>query len=602
MKSIRDIWAYAPLNKKIAIIFLTITIVTSVIVGLVSYQLSKNVITDSSIEKSQNAAKTVANTVDEFFNTADQTFISIYSNQDLITYLDYEKFSADRDIQKAQQIVETAVSRARQLNNAVKYINIYGMNGFAYTDYYYYSEKNTDYYSCDEYYSGFGLYDTRRTALWIPNQNANIGYSKIRLLTLVRYTRNIYSLKITGIMTMGISEASLCKQYLSTNNNIMIVDSDGYIVSDYDKTLIGTKLQHSSILESLATGNNTGTVDFTDDDGTMLFATYSIIPSTGWYLLSVEDYFQIFKSSYNLLTNIIIILLATIIISSIVLLLVSKALTASLSRLFTTMEEAMAGNLSARFRPSNNDEVNRIGIYLNDMLRQISENIRYREQSERLARISDLRLLQSQINPHLLYNTLDSVHYNLETASYKKAAEILKSMSSFFKLSLSQGDILIPIERELSLIRVYLDIQRICREKNIELIISGEKTFPVKIPKMTIQPIVENSIMHAFHGDEINGRITIDIHKNSDKIIISVTDNGIGMTNQQCSKINENIQSPHRGLEQKHYGLWNVNQRLKNTFGNNSGIVIQSEFGEFTKTIITIYVGNGPEGGTSCIK
>ena len=587
MQPMTKLWTQTPLNKKMAIIYLMITLATSLIVGLVSYHLSKQIITRSSIEKSQDAVKAVASSVNTFFNAADNTFISIFSNHNLRDYLEHTEMDKGHQ-EQARRDISAAVSLARQLNNSVIYINIFGSQAFNYTDYYFNSETNRDYHACVSYYEPFGLTDDRKSALWVPNQNAVIGLSNTRLITLVRYTRDIYTLDITGIMTMGVSEASLCKLFQSSN--MFIADSDGSILSHYDKKLIGSKLPYASIRESLTNDQKIGTVSFLTDDQDRFFATYSQIPETGWYLISIEDYYQTFQSSYQLKNSIAAILLSSIFISAIILIFVSKALTASLSRLLATMDRAMSGDLSVRFDVTSSDDVNKIGIYLNKMLKQISENIDYREKSERLARLSELRLLQSQINPHLLYNTLDSVHYRLETADYQQASDVLKTMSRFFKLSLSQGDYLIPIEKELSLVRYYLEIQRMCREKNIELIIHCDSSLlQMKVPKMIIQPIVENSILHGLGDDHAHGRIIIDVEKSNDStVVITVSDDGIGMTYEQADKINDAINSLHNGFEQKHYGLWNINHRLKDVFGDCSGLTIQSEFGEYTKTVIVI--------------
>ena len=587
LKKLLTMWINLSLNRKMAIIFMSITIIASLIVGLVSYQLSKQVITRSSIEKSQNSAKAIASTVDTYFDAADQSFISIYADSDVINFLANDSISKER---YAETKTESAVSLARQLNSSVVYINIYGINGFSYTDIYYYSEENTDFDSCASYYEQYGLYPDRKVALWVPNQKVNIGYSNRKLLSLVRYTRDIYSLEITGIMTLGVTESSLCKQYQSANENIFIIDKNGTIISHYDKKLLNTKIQYPQIYSALQWGENIGTISFDDNNGTKQFATYSIIPATGWYLITVEDYYQTFLSNYDLLTSISLILLITIIISGGVLLKVSKVLTASLQRLFTTMKLAKSGNLAARFVSSGNDEINKIGAYLNEMLKEINESILYKEESQRLARISELRLLQSQINPHLLYNTLDSVHYHLEIAKYKQATDILKTLSSFFKLSLSQGNFLIPIKKEISLIQNYLEIQRLCRDKKIDLNIIGDHSLlGLEIPKMTLQPIVENSIIHGFEGEHANGTITIDIQQNTDcAIIIEVTDNGIGMTCDEIKDVKKGLKAPHNGFKQKHYGLWNVNQRLKDAFGSKSGLSLESEFGVYT--LVTIFL------------
>lgn len=586
-------WAKTPLNNKMAYLFLSITILSSLIVGLVSNQLSTNMITKSSINESSNAAKAVAVTVDSYFTTADQTFLSIYSNTYVMEALKKNNLSQKKYNQTQTKYIEEAVSLARQLNDSVQYINIYGKNDFSYTDFYYHAPENTSFEDCNEYYSSYGLDEKKKTALWVPNQTTLVANTNKRLITLVRYIRDIYSLEILGIMTMGLTETSLSRQYQSVNNIVYIVEKNGSIVSHYQKPLLGTNLSYPELLTALNSNDDNGTLSFNNESGTKLFTTYSVVPSTGWYIVSIADHHTTFLSIYNLSLYIALILFLTIIISGTVLVKVSKILTASINRLFSTMKQAMSGDLSVRFTTTSNDEVNKIGRYLNEMLKEINESILYKEESERLARLSELRLLQSQINPHLLYNTLDSVHYHLETGKYERATDILQAMSAFFKLSLSQGDFLIPIEREISLIQNYLDIQRICRSKDITLNISGDSSLMlVKIPKMTLQPIVENSIIHGFEGDVAYGAITIDLQSISQIIIITVTDNGTGMTKDQVNNLNACIHTPRSGFNQKHYGLWNINQRLKEVFGNGSGIVLQSEFGEYTKAVITLSFKN----------
>jgi sensor histidine kinase YesM len=604
VKRIWNAWLGAPLNKKIAVIFLSITVLSSLTVGLVSNELSMNVITNSSIEESRNAAKAVAVTIESFFRAADTTFIGVYSNKELGEALKAAG-TAGEDSENLRQNIQSAVYSARQVNTSVQYINIYGKNGFSYTDFYYHDQTNRSYEECVAYYSRYGLTEDRRAALWIPNQTTVVANASKRMITLVRYIRDVYTFKIQGIMTMGVAETTLATLYQSVNNNMYIVEKNGTIISQYDKTLLGKVLPYPELTGALSSGADTGTLSFNDKNGSKLFATYTVIPATGWYIVSIADHYRAFMSSYNLSYYIVIILLMTIFVSSAVLVKASKVLTASLNRLFATMKQAMSGDLSARFKSKQKDEVSQIGTYLNEMLKDIGESIRYREESERLARLSELRLLQSQINPHLLYNTLDSVHYHLETGKYDSATDILQAMSAFFKLSLSQGDFLIPIDREISLIQNYLDIQRMCRYKDIELIISGDTSLlSLKIPKMTLQPIVENAILHGFEGDIVRGTVTIDLTRSEDTAVITATDNGTGITEDQVEKINASIQAPHAGFEQKHYGLWNINQRLKDAFGTESGIEIQSEFGVYTRAIITLCRVNLPDekdqGGTTC--
>ena len=597
MSSIIKAWQSASLNTRIALFFLAITVASSLVIGLTSYRLSSNVITQASIEEARNATRAVAVAIESYFRSADQNFIGVYSDRDLTEILKLEDGAGD-GAQSLRRGVQSAVQYAEQINNSIQYINIFGVNGFSYIDTYYNSAENRSFDACVEYFSELGLTEDRRAALWVPNQNVFLLNSNRKTISLVRYVREFYTLEIKGIMVMGISEASLSRQYQSVSSDVYIVQSDGAIVSHYDKSKIDTMLPYNEIIGILSSGNNLGTLSFYDAAGDRLFASYSVIHETGWYMLSIISHYDAFLSSYNLRDYIIAILLVTILASGLVLVMFSRVLTKSVNRLITAMKQAMAGDLSVRYEVSGGDSINKIGLYFNDMLKDIEENIDYKEKSERSARISDIKLLQSQINPHLLYNSLDSVLYHMEHENHENAADILQSMSTFFKLSLSQGDFLIPLEREIALIRNYLDIQRRCREKDIDLILSGDTNvlLHIMIPKMTLQPIVENAILHGFEGDSVRGMIAISMADAEEAIVISVEDNGSGIMYDELDQINAAIKAPHSGLEQKHYGLWNINQRIKDVFGAESGVVIQSEFGVYTKAVITLKKAKGEQG------
>ena len=591
MNAIRKAWHSASLNTRIALLFLAIAAASSLVIGLTSYRLSSNAITQASIEESRNNTKAVAVTIDSFFRAADQAFIGVYSGRELAEALKPGGMRSEY-AESLRRGVQSAILNARQINSSILYINIYGVNGFSYTDSYYHSEENRGFDECVEYYGGFGLTDERRNALWVPDQTIQISNTNRRTVTLVRYIRDYYSLEIRGIMAMGLSESNLSRQYQSVDSDVYIADRSGMIVSQYDKSMIGAALPYPELTGMLSSGAGLDTLSFDGEDGARLFAAYSVIPATGWYVVSVVDRYNAFIDSYNLSYYIIAILLMTMVVSGIVLVLVSRALTASTDRLILTMKQAMAGDLSVRYEASGNDEVNKIGKYLNDMLGDIEESLLFREQSEKVARAAELKLLQSQINPHLLYNSLDSILYHLERGRLEGAAEILKSMSAFFKLSLSQGEFLIPIEKEISLIRNYLDIQRMCRDKDIELSLTGDTAslLSLRVPKMMLQPIVENSILHGFEGDIVHGAIKIDLAESEGAIIISVEDNGSGLMQDEAEGINAGIQAPHSGFDQKHYGLWNNNQRIKDAFGPESGLLVESEFGVFTRVVITLRI------------
>lgn len=587
-KKIEFVVSSASMTERLALVFFLITFCASLLAGLVSYQLSKNIIRQSASETAGRATATVASSIDSFLDLADQTAISVYADRNLHIYLNLPPVVLSQT--DYQDDIEATVVSALAVNNSVSFINIFGINGFSYTGTYYQGDQ-TDFTSCNAYYTELGLDAQSARPLWLGNQKVRMNHSSAsNMILLVRYIRNIYSYDIIGIMVAGIPESALSKQYMSAGDRPFVIDPQGIILSDTDKDNLQNTWAQEDVLSSLSLSPSGGNVSFYTEDGIRLFASYAKLEKNSWYFINIEDYYAVFRNNYFLLNSILLILFVDILLSFWVVLHISKRMTMKLNHLLDTMKQAQRGDLTVRFAAQGQDDICRIGNYMNQMLNQISYNLAEQEHAKEVQRLSEIRLLQSQINPHLLYNTLDSVHGHLENGHFDMASQILQSMSSFFKLSLSKGEFFLTIERELDLIRYYLNIQRMCRNKDIHFVVTGDPLLmAIKIPKTTFQPIIENSLLHGFDGETTDGQIDMELQRVGEKIEIHITDNGTGLTDDQILALNKNINQVSLSPNTGSYGLWNVNQRLRHCFGRDSGLVIESEFGEYTRVTITMY-------------
>jgi two-component system sensor histidine kinase YesM len=246
------------------------------------------------------------------------------------------------------------------------------------------------------------------------------------------------------------------------------------------------------------------------------------------------------------------------------------------------------GDFTTRTSCNNHDELAVLSESFNDMASKLEQQVnRIRQEQENL-RYMESKLQQAQINPHFLYNTLDTIVWLIEGNRNKEAIDIVMSLSEFFRIVVSKGKDFITIKEEEIHIKSYLQIQQ-SRYKDIldyEINIPQE-LYQYQILKLTLQPLVENSLYHGIKMLRARGKITVTGEKTGDDICFSVVDNGIGMDEEELETLRKTIDMP--GSEQSAgFGLANVNTRIKLNYGNQYGLEIQSKKGDGTQIIVRI--------------
>ncbi len=214
-------------------------------------------------------------------------------------------------------------------------------------------------------------------------------------------------------------------------------------------------------------------------------------------------------------------------------------------------------------------------------IQKLMEKVRNEEIS---LRKTELKALQAQINPHFLYNTLDSIGWLCEEERSQDAVEMVNDLARLFRISISKGHELIPIRKEMEHAKSYLKIQHF-RYKNqftYEFDVD-ESCLSYYCNKITLQPIIENAIYHGIDRMVEEGKIKIGIHENGDDIIFTVEDNGVGMTPEQCKTILQEEPGGQTGI-----GIKNVNDRIRIYFGEAYGLKIESEPDVGTKVTISM--------------
>ena len=256
-----------------------------------------------------------------------------------------------------------------------------------------------------------------------------------------------------------------------------------------------------------------------------------------------------------------------------------KRVSARLNRILDGMTQVMGGDLTVRLAAEKNgDELDVIACHFNEMCEKLDLHIQKSYLAEIDQKNAEMSALQSQINPHFLYNTLDAIAWMCEDGKNEDAEEMVTALARLFRISISKGHELIPIEKEVEHAKSYLKIENYRYKNKFTYSFEVEEScLSYLCNKITLQPIIENAIYHGVKQMIDEGEIWIRIFEDGEDIIFQVEDNGIGMTEEQCREILRKEPGDRTGI-----GIKNVNDRIKIYFGSNYGLNITSELDEGT--------------------
>ena len=271
--------------------------------------------------------------------------------------------------------------------------------------------------------------------------------------------------------------------------------------------------------------------------------------------------------------------------------LIPLSITRPFKELSQVTDEIAKGNLSVRANVNTGVEATALSNSMNTMIDKINELLEQVTIEQTRLRKAEFELLQAQINPHFLYNTLDAIIWLAEAGEQKRVVGMVRNLSDFFRTSLNQGKDINSIKEEMLHVKSYLEIQHVRYQDILSYDIEvPESLYIYSIPKITIQPLVENALYHGIKNKRGMGHISIRGQAGEKDFTITVTDDGIGIDETRLRQVQSGIQN--KVLTGKDfYGLYNVCERIRLNFGEEYGIFIESVYGEGTSVrVILPYV------------
>lgn len=281
---------------------------------------------------------------------------------------------------------------------------------------------------------------------------------------------------------------------------------------------------------------------------------------------------------YSVLIGIITLVLAVV-----VAIFFTASIAKPLSKLGSLMKKAEEGDLSVRFNSKYNDEIGRLGNSFNHMIKEISNLIDMVYAEQQRKREAELITLQAQIKPHFLYNTLYTIQWMAQEHGAQDVVTILGALANLFRIGLSKGKEIISVHEELEHVQSYLAIQKARYEDKLKYEVNfDEEILNYNVLKLILQPLVENAIYHGIHARRGGGKITITGKVAEGKLCFSVADNGIGITPEKLKGIRQLLDNNHVESVKAGFGIFNVNERIRLSFGREYGLAYSSIYQEGT--------------------
>ncbi|MEI8094273.1 MAG: sensor histidine kinase [Spirochaetales bacterium] len=432
--------------------------------------------------------------------------------------------------------------------------------------------------------------DQRQLEWYLPylKTNSSIAVSSARVENLLadRYTwvvslaRPSPDQKIVQVDLNYAVIRDLCKALqLGRTGYVYIVNSNGDLVYHPRQQLVYSKIREEKTSEVLAMKNGTLTTQV--GDRTVVY-TAATSTHTGWTVVGVSFLDEVFSSSRDVFTTTSLIALGSLLVAILLAWLVSRRISAPIEELRRSMQKIETGDFDIEISVQADNELTQLANDCNLAIKTIRELMLDNEREQENKRRQDLLLLQSQINPHFLYNTLDSIVWMCEMEDGPGAIKMTTALAKFFRLGISRGSDILTLKDEAGHVESYLQIQKMRYGDKFEYSIKIDDGIREALMlRLLLQPLVENALYHGIKPKEGPGRIEVLGHREGANLMLTIRDDGVGMSSVAL----ERLQNPG---SQVHIGLENVQERIRIFYGTEGGLEVNSTPGKGTEVRLTL--------------
>ena len=590
------------LQRKIVRLFCITSIIPIIVLSLFSYRNISVTLRENTSDLTQNSLKQIDDNLHIWLESYEDLLYQIYTDDDMVKWVDSINVGEDVSLNKNQ--MRRYIQGLLNTKDYIRSITIITENGTTIT----YDQLTAATYKTS-WLDNFSMSASAIYAEVASDYNMHIFPTEYG----TQFAGNDYYFmhiahriidykdldKKSGIVVISIDEELLQKicagveQENSSFNTNFIVDQSGRVIAFNDQSVIGTEVtdKKRSTQEKI-----NDYIDFTKKQG-MYETKYTSVytfedKSLGWDIVNVTSQRKLIDSLENQIIVTVLLSLALFAVAMLMTALMSKQLISSVNEIINAMKVTRNGNMSTRV-PINSKmpvEIESIAVEFNDMLEKLQTAIQKEWLAGQRKKEAQIIALEAQINPHFIYNTLDTINWMAIDRGEYDISNTINALATILRYAIVDSNAEVYVKDEIEWLKKYVYLQQYRLKNTFVCRIDAEpEALKDKVHKMLLQPFVENAIIHGLKEHEGEALLTVCIKEINEKLMISITDNGVGMSPQMINEFNSMMLA--EGIETtKHIGIGNAITRLRMYYGDNVHIEIDSELGKGTEIRILLSI------------
>lgn len=376
-----------------------------------------------------------------------------------------------------------------------------------------------------------------------------------------------------GRIFVNVDERTIyfkCLRQENSNNNKAYIILNDSIVSSADVSQLGQNIPKSNDVITVSA------------DAVM----------TDYSMVSVSDLSELTGDLRNARNWILLVIILMNILFAVPEILIIRSIMKPVREMEKTMEQVMEGDMSVRAKVYHQDEIGHLSTIFNKMIQQIEQLIDELVTEKMLKKEAEIEALQYQITPHFMYNTLSSIRYAAKLEHSERIADLLQAFTELLRMSASDRGAFITVQQEMQMVRNYAMLQKFRYADSFDVHINvADGTEGFYVPRLIVQPLVENAILHGLDHKQENNEIMISVSQDDKYLILKVSDSGLGMTHE---KVQELMNGTHRN-KFSGIGISNIKERLRLYYGDRGKLKYYSEQGQGTVAVMVIPASDDPE-------
>ena len=564
------------LQYKILLFSFFLILVPILTLGIFSYKESLEIVQQKVSVSNLNTVKQVGERIEFIFQDAHDMSLFLIQSDDVREFFKLEKGNSEID------------TKTIKLNNYLIYL--LSSKPYIYSIYFKgFNGLSMDTKSASNPIDGDmenEIIALRGGFIWNIGEIINFDGTSTNVFSMIRVVNDMNNTpNKLAIMKININEKELANIYgdkiMGKQGDFFIVDDENRIISSIDKGRLGQELDFNSDTAELK-DTKTGYFQTVFDEQDYL-VTYYLIDDLNYTLLNLVPLKELLEENTVIPKTMLEVAGISFIVCVLIALLFSINVLRPLKNIRLQMQKVENENFDVQVKYRSNDEIAMLGRSFNKMSAKLKELINQVYITKIKQKEAELSALETQINPHFLYNTLDTIYWMCRMEKAFETSKLIEALAKLFRLSLNNGKELILLRDEVDHLKNYLIIQKKRYGDAINFSVDVEDgLLESTVVKLVLQPLVENAIIHGIEKKEGKGNIVVTIKRVSENIIYEIRDDGKGIDVNEINQLLTAVGDSNRG-----FGIKNINDRLKLYFGEQYSILFSSENGEGTTVTVT---------------